>query len=66
MDKNEVETMLLQKYALTFNALMSLHTLTESMNKNLNFFELDDELWSDFQGSFEFKAFKEIVNFRRH
>ncbi len=65
-ENNEVESLLLNKYALIFVALMNLHSLAESMNKNLNFFDLDDELWSDFNESYEFKALKEIVNYRRH
>ena len=40
MDKNEIENILLNNFALTFVALMNLHSLAESMNKNLNFFDL--------------------------
>ena len=50
-NKHEVEALLLNKFAVTFVSLMNLHALAESMNQNLNFFNLEAELWSDFQSS---------------
>ncbi len=48
-----------------FVSMMFLHRLAESMNKNLNYLDLEPELWSEFQESHEYRGFKEIVNFRR-
>ena len=46
-----VEGALLNKYAIIFTSMMFLHRLAESMNRNLNYLELEPELWSDFQES---------------
>jgi hypothetical protein len=63
--KDVKEIKLLIKYAVTFVSLINLHVLAEGFNQNKNIFNLEADLFTEFQESREYSAFKDFVNFRR-